>query len=210
MAVFDPFSSNTQYLYSLLAKDAGLEIPETKLFKTSKGEFFGARRFDRTELGRLHLHSLSGLLQVSPLNFSVGYEHFAKVAMALTNDITSQEAVFRIASFNVLARNQDDHSRKVSFLMDTHGTWSVAPAYDLTFHENRSGEHKMAVYGNGKPTLEDLEKFGVSIGLKRGKVRAILEQVRHSLSRFRKRANVLNLSKKILDRLSHAFLSLPR
>jgi serine/threonine-protein kinase HipA len=35
--------------------------------------------------------------------------------------------------FNVLAVNQDDHVKNLSFHMDRAGSWMPTPAYDLTF-----------------------------------------------------------------------------
>ena len=35
--------------------------------------------------------------------------------------------------FNVLAVNQDDHVKNISFLMDRNGKWRLSPAYDITY-----------------------------------------------------------------------------
>lgn len=184
-----------EYIYSLMARNAGVNVPQTRLFRTKKGYFFGSKRFDRNDGIRMHMHTLSGLLNVSPTNFSIGYEHFAKVAMALTTDIRAVEQVFRIAVFNILSCNQDDHSRNVSFLMDASGTWSVAPAYDLTFHRNRSDEHKMGIQGNGKPTEADLKRFGLDLGLSKKLISQILDRCKASLSGFSQLAVEYSLSK---------------
>src|SRR5690606_37102339 len=52
-----------EYIYSLMAKRAGIDIPETYLFpsKTGRG-YFAVKRFDRPLNKRLHMHSVSGLL----------------------------------------------------------------------------------------------------------------------------------------------------
>ena len=53
--------------------------------------------------------------------------------------------------FNVVARNQDDHTRNIAFLMDRHGTWRLAPAFDVVWAYNSKGSwtnrHQMTVNG---------------------------------------------------------------
>lgn len=40
---------------------------------------------------------------------------------------------FRRMVFNIMAFNQEDHVKNLSFHMDRTGTWSLTPAYDLTY-----------------------------------------------------------------------------
>ena len=35
--------------------------------------------------------------------------------------------------FNVVAANNDDHSKNFSFLMNRNGEWHLSPAYDVTY-----------------------------------------------------------------------------
>ncbi|MBL7221507.1 MAG: HipA N-terminal domain-containing protein, partial [Phycisphaerae bacterium] len=43
-----PDAGAVEYAYSLLAADAGIDMPTTRLFETAEGErFFGVKRFDR-------------------------------------------------------------------------------------------------------------------------------------------------------------------
>ncbi len=54
-----------EYAYHLMAKTAGLIMPEAQLFKSKKTPgFFGVKRFDRIANQRLHMHSVSGLLHL--------------------------------------------------------------------------------------------------------------------------------------------------
>ena len=41
--------------------------------------------------------------------------------------------LFRRMVFNIVARNHDDHSKNVSFMLDEDGPWRLAPAYDLAY-----------------------------------------------------------------------------
>ena len=54
---------NIEYAYNLMAKKAGLVIPNIKLFDSKKcGGYFGVQRFDRVNGKRIHMQSISGLL----------------------------------------------------------------------------------------------------------------------------------------------------
>ena len=55
-----------EYVYSLMAKDAGIEMPETHLFpsKDCSGHF-GVKRFDRINDKKVHIHTACGLLHAS-------------------------------------------------------------------------------------------------------------------------------------------------
>ena len=39
---------------------------------------------------------------------------------------------YRRMVFNLVGRNQDDHTKNTSFLMDQHGNLSLSPAYDVS------------------------------------------------------------------------------
>ena len=64
---------------------------------------------------------------------------------------TAAEQFYRRMVFNVVARNQDDHTKNISFLMDPAGQWQLAPAYDAAYAYqpgNRwTSQHQMALNG---------------------------------------------------------------
>ena len=140
-----------EYAYHLMAKEAGLIVPEAKLFKskTCRG-YFGVKRFDRTEHRFIHTHTLSGLLHADHRIPSIDYETVMKATGILTKNIEECEKQFRNAAFNVFSHNRDDHAKNFSFLMDENGTWTVSPAYDLTFSTGPGGEHCTTIMGNGR------------------------------------------------------------
>ena len=51
--------------------------------------------------------------------------------------------------FNVVARNQDDHTKNISFLMNRKGQWSLSSAYDITYCNGAgwTSKHQMTVNG---------------------------------------------------------------
>ena len=156
-----------EYAYSLMAKEAGVPMPETHLFRSkTRQRYFGIKRFDRDGDRRVHMHSLAGLVHADHRLPSMDYDGLLKVTLLLTRDIREVEKAFAIACFNVLAHNRDDHSKNVSFLMDGAGAWKLAPAYDLTFSFGPGGEQSMMVMGEGKsPGVAQLRALGEKHGL---------------------------------------------
>ena len=67
------------------------------------------------------------------------YEQAVMTIRELGLGMPAVEEQFRRALFNVMARNQDDHVKNISFLMDRSGQWALSPAYDLAYAYNPSG-----------------------------------------------------------------------
>jgi len=157
--------SAIEYAYHGMAKEAGLIVPNAKLFSSRKGlGFFGVERFDRHADERIHMHTIAGLLDADHRTPSLDYENIMKATLYLTKNINQCEIQLRHAMFNVLSHNRDDHAKNFAFLMDARGKWTVSPAYDLTFSSGPSGEHATMIMGEGKnPTkahLLTLAKIG--------------------------------------------------
>jgi len=117
-----------EYAYSLMAKDAGVEMPETHLFRTKGNKYFGTKRFDRDGDARVHMHSLGGLIHSDHRSPSLDYDMVLRVTLALTRNIQEAEKVYALACFNVLAHNRDDHVKNFSFLLNARNEWIFAPA----------------------------------------------------------------------------------
>ena len=119
---------------SLMAKEAGIEMPSVHLFPSREGPgYFAAKHFDRDENQRFHMHTACGLLHTDFRHPSLDYDDLIGLSSIMTRDIRECEKMFRYAVFNVLAHNRDDHAKNFSFLMDSQGQWKLSPAYDLTF-----------------------------------------------------------------------------
>ena len=86
---------------------------------------------------------------------------------------------YRLAVFNVLAGNMDDHIKNFSFVMD--GGWRLAPAYDLTM-TNELREHTTSMLGVGLPAKAEFKKLALKFGIKNAE--QINEQLRSALSKW--------------------------
>lgn len=193
-----------EYAYHLMAKKAHLDVPEAKLFPSKKGPgYFGVKRFDRIENQRLHMHTVSGLLHADHRIPSLDYQTIMKAALWLTKDHRACEKLFRMAVFNVLCYNRDDHAKNFSFLMDQEGKWSISPAYDLTFSSGPAGEHCSTIMGEGKnPTAIHLLKLAKLVDIKKETALKILEEVKNATTDwnvFAKNVGVSPTSAKTID-----------
>jgi serine/threonine-protein kinase HipA len=185
-----------EYAYNAMARAAGITTSETHLMEERKLAHFMSRRFDRGAEGRLHLHSLGGIDHADynmPQSYS--YERYQLVCRALRLAPADLEEAFRRTAFNIIAVNQDDHVKNISFLMDREGRWSLAPAYDLTFARGSgyTRQHQMTLGGKADAfTRADLLAFGAQLGLKQDGA-TVVEQVEdavRSWAKFARKAKV--------------------
>jgi serine/threonine-protein kinase HipA len=184
-----------EYACSLMAKDAGVEMPETHLFRTKKRGYFGAKRFDRRGDRRIHMHSLAGLIHADHRNPTLDYNTILRVVLVLTKNVAEAEKAYALACFNVLAHNRDDHAKNFSFLLNESNAWVFAPAYDLTFSDGPAGEQSTMVMGEGKnPGVEHLTALGKEHNLKNAP--RILAKVQKAVARWRHHAGAAGVSAK--------------
>ena len=167
-----------EFVYAEMARRAGIDMPQTHLFKAKQGAgYFATKRFDRFSGERLHMHTVCGLLHSDFRTPSLDYQDLIELTTVLTRDMREVEKMFRLAAFNVLSHNRDDHSRNFSFLMDEAGDWRLSPAYDLTFSSGPGGEQSTVLMGEGKaPHLQQLHALGAVADLSKKNVAHILDQ----------------------------------
>lgn len=184
-----------EYAYSLMARDAGLDMPKTTLFESKKGRYFACERFDRVGDKRVHMHSVAGLVHSDFRYPSLDYDDLMSLTLHLTKNVQEVEKVFRLACFNLFSHNRDDHAKNFSYIMDEKGEWSFSPVYDITFSNGPGGEHSMMYLGEGKyPTKEHLVKLGKKHGLK-NMDETILE-VQEAVRKWREFAKIAGVSNK--------------
>ncbi|MDR0967871.1 MAG: type II toxin-antitoxin system HipA family toxin [Rickettsiales bacterium] len=171
-----------EYKYMMAARDAGLQVPETRLFEN---KYFGAMRFDRKPNGeKVFMVSSSGLLNTSHRAPTLDYNDLMSATFAITRDIREVEKMFRLMCFNVYAHNRDDHSKNFAFLYDK-GKWSVAPAYDLVYNIGLGGEHATMINGNGRnPTDDDIMAVAQRTGITPRRATDIMEQVKSAVKKL--------------------------
>lgn len=101
------------------------------------------------------------------------------------------EQLYRRMVLNVVARNQDDHTKNIAYLMDKEGEWRLSAAFDVVYSHNPKGawtsKHQMSIGGKRDGFSKgDLLHAGREIGIKDGK--RILDQVIEVVSSWPKYA----------------------
>ena len=192
-----PDAGAIEYVYAMMAKEAGVAMPEVFLFPSNRGGgYFAVQRFDREGTKRLHMHTASGLLHSDFRTPAMDYEDLLSLTGALTRDIREVEKMYRLAVFNVLAHNRDDHGKNFSFLMDESGTWRFKPAYDLTFSGGPNGEQSCTVLGEGKnPNIQHLKKLGLEAKLSSAFVDGVIEQTKQAIGKWKSLASEFEIAR---------------
>lgn len=191
-----------EYAYHLMARAAGITMSDCRLLEENGRAHFMTRRFDRTpDGGKLHLQSLCG---IAHFDFNragaYSYEQAFQIARRLGLPQTDLTELFRRAVFNILSRNQDDHTKNIAFLMDRRGAWRLAPAYDLIYAYNPTGawtsRHQMTL--NGKRDAfetSDLLATATHADLRPPKAKAILREVHTAAADWEKYASAAEVSR---------------
>ena len=196
-----PQHTRIEYAYYLMAKAAGINMSECRLYKENGRHHFMTKRFDRIgENGdKLHMQSLGAIAHFdynSPGSYS--YEQAAKAMRKLKTGKEDFSQLYRRMVFNAFALNCDDHVKNMSFLMDRRGNWSLSPAYDVTYAYNPGGRwtssHQMSINGNrSKITKADLLASAEVMDLKTKEAEAIIRDVADAVNMwedFAERAEV--------------------
>ena len=192
-----------------MARDAGLDISESRLYEENGRQHFMTKRFDRSDSGA-KLHQLS-LMGMAHFDFNqVGaysYEQVFEIIDKLNLGMASKEQFFRRMAFNIIARNQDDHVKNTSFLMNKKGEWNLAPAYDITYSYQPkgmwTGRHQLSL--NAKRDDFDLDDFvacGKRIFMQRNRAKQIVKEVTEIVSQWSKYANQVGVDTKSRDAIA--------
>jgi len=171
-----------EYAYHLMAVAAGIDMQPCRLLEENGRAHFMTRRFDRDDNRKHHIQSLCALAHLDYKQRAThAYEQLFLAAIKLQLGDDALRQLFLRMTFNVLARNCDDHTKNFAFRLRQGHAWELAPAYDVTHAYNPQGEwtyqHLMSVNGRFRDiTRDDLmtvaDRFGVA------GARALLSDVR--------------------------------
>lgn len=205
--------TKVEYAYYLMALDAGIEMSECRLYKENGSAHFMTKRFDRKGVKgeKLHMQSLCALAHMdfnSPRVYA--YEEAFAVMKQLKLPYNDFVQLFRRMVFNEYAKNYDDHTKNISFLMDKKGVWSLSPAYDITFSYRKDSiwvsAHQMLINGKSDNiTKEDLLKVAEKAGIKKSDAVKITEQVINSVSKWEEFAEKTGMSEYNTKRIKNFF-----
>ena len=193
-----------EYLYAQLAKACGIDMPDTDYIEDGEDFHFLIKRFDRdtstSKLQKIHYASWSGLAHANrDATGAYSYEQLVLMTRQLGLGQDSITEIYRRAIFNIVGRNQDDHTKNFGFLMDKTGLWKLAPAFDMTYAYDPTGKwtrsHQIKLAGKQEDFIrEDLIKFGAYCNLSAKKAQTILDEVISAFQTFESQAKTLEVA----------------
>jgi serine/threonine-protein kinase HipA len=161
-----------EYSFSELVKRCGIDMTECSLIEENGRAHFLTKRFDRENGKKVHMQTLCGIAHYDfKLQRGYSYEQALNVMRRLRLPYSQAQEMFRRMVFNVVLRNQDDHTKNISFLMNPDGQWRLSPAYDMGFAYNPTGAwtktHQMSINGKFDDlTRKDLLDFATANNIK--------------------------------------------
>lgn len=186
-----------EYVYSIMARAAGIEMTDTHLLIEREFAHFMTKRFDRDGNERIHLHSLGGMEHVDYNERGIySYESFFRLLRYLKLGQPVINEAFLRTVFNIAAVNQDDHVKNISFIMNKSGEWSLAPAYDVTYAKGNSWTktHQMTLGGKDDNfRRKDLEKLANDFDVPQSGAEAI-ERVTDALKMWEELSSEVHLN----------------
>ena len=186
-----PGIGRIEYAYYKMATACGINMTECRLLPEGDYAHFMTKRFDRTDKGeKLHTQTLCAMAHFDR-DERYSYEQIFQTMRRLYLPYSDMEQMYRRMVFNVMARNQDDHTKNHSFIMNKSGEWSLAPAYDLCYAYSPSGkwtnQHQLSL--NNKRdhfTVDDLLATAEKADIKNA--HEIVQQIAAIISQWEKYA----------------------
>lgn len=177
-----PYSQMEKTYYDM-AVSCGIKMMPSKLVTIDGHRHFLTERFDREGKEKIHIQTLAAMYPEAD-----SYEELMKAARMLNIPDCEVCEIFRLAAFNILAANMDDHNKNFSFLMKKDGQWHFAPAYDLNFTVDVHGSslyhrHELTLCGKDRDiTSSDILAFGEEMCVKNAT--SILNDVEYAVRHF--------------------------
>ena len=178
-----------EYVYHLIATKCGIDMMPCRLLNEGNRRHFITRRFDRIGNKKRHVQTLNGIAHVSYKKVgSFSYAELLSIARQLKLSPDDAMQIFKRMVFNVVARNHDDHSKNIGFMLDDKNQWKLAPAYDLAYSYKPGSpwvnSHWMTL--NGKQdnfTREDFYSFRkLSLLFTKRKIDRVIEETTEHFS----------------------------
>ncbi len=197
-----------EYIYHLLAKEAGINMAECRLLEENGRAHFMTKRFDRHKNNKIHMQTLCGIAHYDyKMLRAYSYEQAFQIMRRLRLPYNQAEEMYRRMVFNVVARNQDDHTKNISFLMNRIGKWSLSPAYDVSWAYNPQGDwtskHQMSINNKWDDiTREDLVTVAQNMNIKH--YNEIIEQVTDAVSHWRKLATEYEIPEETIRQIEQS------
>jgi len=196
-----------EFVYHLMAKKCNVDMMPCHLLHEGNRRHFITERFDRIRNKKEHVQTLNGLAHVDykkPGSFS--YAELFGIARQLKLSALEAEQLFKRMTFNIVARNHDDHSKNFAFILEKD-KWSLAPAYDLAYSYKPGSKwvnsHWMSLNGKRdnftRSDFYSLEKLSPIFNKR--KIDDIIDKTIEHVSTWRQLAQKWEVPKALLDEI---------
>ncbi len=196
-----------EFVYHLMANKCGVDMMPCRLLQEGNRRHFITQRFDRIKNNKVHVQTLNGLAHVDykkPGAFS--YAELFSIARQLKLSAVEAEQLFKRMTFNIIARNHDDHSKNFAFILKKD-KWSLAPAYDLAYSYKPGSKwvnsHWMSLNGKRdnftRSDFYSLEKLSPVFNKK--KIDDIIDATIEHVSTWRQLAEKWDVPKTLIDEI---------
>lgn len=197
-----------EHLCHLLAKEAGINVAETKLLNAGgKYHTLLSKRFDRQSSKRIHFASAMTMLGLSDgcdANTGNGYLDIVDFIMQSCVNVESNlKELFRRVAFFIRIGNSDDHFRNHGFILTREG-WTLSPAYDI--NPTTSDYQSLLINRDSNESSLDLlldasEDYMIS----RDAACSIINEVEEAVSTWRSIATRLRIPKNEMEMFADKF-----
>ncbi|HAS6174917.1 TPA: type II toxin-antitoxin system HipA family toxin [Vibrio vulnificus] len=201
-----------EFVYHLMANKCGIDMMPCRLLHEGNRRHFITQRFDRIKNSKVHVQTLNGLAHIDykkPGSFS--YAELFGIARQLKLSAVDAEQLFKRMTFNIIARNHDDHSKNFAFMLTQDrlkkDKWSLAPAYDLAYSYKPGSKwvnsHWMSLNGKRdnftRSDFYSLEKLSPIFNKR--KIDDIIDTTIEHVSTWRQLAEEWDVPKTLIDEI---------
>ncbi|EID4424676.1 type II toxin-antitoxin system HipA family toxin [Vibrio vulnificus] len=201
-----------EFVYHLMATKCGVDMMPCRLLHEGNRRHFITQRFDRIKNSKVHVQTLNGLAHIDykkPGSFS--YAELFGIARQLKLSAVDAEQLFKRMTFNIIARNHDDHSKNFAFMLKQDrlkkDKWTLAPAYDLAYSYKPGSKwvnsHWMSLNGKRdnftRSDFYSLEKLSPIFNKR--KIDDIIDTTIEHVSTWRQLAEEWDVPKTLIDEI---------
>ncbi len=199
--------------YYNMAKDCGIDMMESILLEEKGRAHFMTKRFDREAHNTKHHIQTFCAMQHFDFNDmqSFSYEQLFQTMRILKLPYPQAEQMFRRMTFNVIAKNCDDHTKNFAFRLKQGQPWELAPAYDICYAYRPDSiwvsQHALSINGKRKDfTRHDLLTVAKSMNIK--KANNIITEINQVVANWNAYAENVNAKPELRDNISNNLILL--
>lgn len=190
-----------------LARRAGIHAAEARIVMSDDVPVAVIRRFDRTGGGRIPYVSAATLMGVGSTEEHTYTEMVDAIRVSGAAVQQDVEELWRRIAFSILVNNVDDHLHNHGFLHVQHGTWRLAPAFDVNPFPDRARELKTWIAEETGPvaSIDALLSVAPYFRISAAAARTIVREVENAVSDWRAAGAEIGMTSHELDAFYEAF-----